>query len=92
MAFQLAFDILSIFCAFLTAYKTAASKETYLQSLNTDKKPSIDDQFEAIVVDFLNNGGLQYTGGYVGGEAKAKKTIKLLLKVVKFVYVCHATN
>ena len=70
--------------AFQTAYEAAQNKETYLLSLSMDEKPCIDHQFEAIVVDFLNDSGLGYKGGSGGEEVKAKNALKLLGRVVKF--------
>ena len=53
-------------------YQNAPNKETFLKTYATDscRKPSIDDQIEAVVVDMLSENNLLYTDG-CGGENKA---------------------
>ena len=69
---------------FLEGYASASNKETYLKSFKKGEKPSITDQIEAIVVDFLNGHGIQCKDGTGGEKQRAVDGLKQLVKVVMF--------
>lgn len=71
---------------FQSGYETAVNKALYLTSLPKDKKPSIDDQIEAFVVDFMNDNDIGFKGGTGGEEDRAEDAKKQLMNVVKFVH------
>ena len=70
---------------FQVGYENAINKEEYLKTLPADKKPTIDEQYEAYTVQFLNDSKLGYKGGSGGEEMVAKKALKLTAASLKFV-------
>jgi hypothetical protein len=76
---------------FQSEYEAAVNKEGYLESLPIDKKPTITEQVEALVADFLNDNDLGFRGGSGGEEPRALKALKLLVDIVVFMHDRRAT-
>ena len=70
--------------AFLNQYREATNKGWFLSSYDSKKKPSIDDQIEAFVVQFLNDKKLGYTEKEKPNTCKA---IKVFVDLLKFIHI-----
>ncbi len=66
-------------------YEEAPNKSAYLKSVPADLKPSIDEQYDAFGVHFLNDNNLGYKSGAGGEEKRALYAQKLMVGVLKFV-------
>ena len=58
-------------------------------ALAKENKPSLDDQYKVLSVNYLNNLELRYKGGSGGEEITAIEALKLLINYVEFVYGYH---
>ena len=71
---------------FLQRYIDAPNKGNYLSSFKSGQKPSILNQIEAFVVQFLNKEGVQYKGGTGGEEKRAMDGLSSVVKLVHFLH------
>ncbi len=86
---QTAFTSKLSFCnvtEFWSGYEIAPSKYEYLSSFQENKKPSIHDQVEAVLVNFLLLASLGYQKGSGGKEVRAKKAMSLAIQVIAFAH------
>ena len=74
---------------FQVGYKNARNKESFLKTYATvsREKPSIDEQFKAVVVHVLLENGLGYKYGTSGkGKDVVERAIRLAVALFKFTH------
>ena len=71
---------------FQSGYEAAPNKGTYLTSLAKEGKPSIDEQVETYLAQFMNDSDIGFKSGTGGEEKKANDVMKKAVGIIKFVH------